>query len=334
MENMISVVVITYNQEATIGRTLDSILMQQCHIPIEIVIGEDCSTDGTRAVCQRYAEQHPGTIRLLANKQNKGVLTNYLACVLAARGTYIADCAGDDFWIDPLKLEKELCLMERDASITLVHTAWQTYHEHSHNVSAAPCQPFSAPVTDGSDMLEAIITQTRMPVIHLCTSLYRADVIRQAYHAHPDLFQNTQWPCEDLQIAFMMAFHGKIGYLPDVTLNYSQGHPSVSSPHTIKRQFDFYQRATQLSHHLATTYQLHSALTQRFFNQRAFSMLMFAFRAHSRELRRTAIACQNQWGATTTLAIALVKGMTACEPLWQGALVVRQVFVTIKRLFR
>ena len=48
MEEMISVVVVTYNQEKTIGRTLDAILCQKCHLPIEIVIGEDGSTDGTR----------------------------------------------------------------------------------------------------------------------------------------------------------------------------------------------------------------------------------------------------------------------------------------------
>ena len=50
MEEMISVVVVTYNQAETIGRTLDSVLMQQCHVPFEIVIGEDCSTDDTRAI--------------------------------------------------------------------------------------------------------------------------------------------------------------------------------------------------------------------------------------------------------------------------------------------
>ena len=112
MENMISVVVITYNQEATISRTLDSILMQQCHVPYEIVIGEDCSTDNTRAICQSYAEKHPDKIRLICNQQNKGIVDNYFDCLLECRGKYIADCAGDDFWTDPQKLEKEICVME------------------------------------------------------------------------------------------------------------------------------------------------------------------------------------------------------------------------------
>ena len=59
MENLISVVVCTYNQEDTIARTLDSILMQQCHVPYEIIIGEDCSTDQTRSVCETYANKYP-----------------------------------------------------------------------------------------------------------------------------------------------------------------------------------------------------------------------------------------------------------------------------------
>ena len=64
MENKISVVVCTYNQEDTIARTLDSILMQQCHLPYEIIIGEDCSTDNTLSICQQYAELQDYCLRL------------------------------------------------------------------------------------------------------------------------------------------------------------------------------------------------------------------------------------------------------------------------------
>ena len=51
MENIISVIIITYNQQDTIGRSIDSVLMQKCHLPYEIIIGEDASTDDTRAIC-------------------------------------------------------------------------------------------------------------------------------------------------------------------------------------------------------------------------------------------------------------------------------------------
>ena len=129
MEDKISVIVATYNQEETIARTLDSVLMQQCHVPIEIILGEDCSTDGTLAVCQHYANEHPDVIRLIANKQNKGLVDNYFDCILAAQGKYIADCAGDDFWTDPLKLEKEVCVMEQHPNVTMALTRWNWFNE-------------------------------------------------------------------------------------------------------------------------------------------------------------------------------------------------------------
>ena len=330
---MISVIVATYNQETTIARTLDAILRQQCHLPIEIVIGEDCSTDLTPQICDDYAQRYPSQIRVIHNAHNKGVVDNYFDCILACKGELIADCAGDDFWVDDKKLEKELRLMESDDSITLVHTAWRSYNERTQTASESPQLPFTAPITDGKTMLQAIITQTRTPVIHLCTSLYRADVILREYHDNPSLFRNKEWPCEDLQIAFIMAQNGKIGYLPDVTLHYSQGCETISAPKDTKKQFDFYRRATNLSYHLAEQYHIHNASTQQFFNHRAFAMLMYAFRAHDKNMLQQAITCKQQWNAHNTFGIILAKGITSCEPLWLCALLLRQGFIKFKQLF-
>ena len=116
MNNCISVVVVTYNQEQTIGRALDSILMQKCHLPIEICIGDDCSTDATQIVCERYATRFPDIIHYHRNDRNKGVIDNYYDTLLACNGQFVADCAGDDFWVDPLKLEKEVRLLEEKRS--------------------------------------------------------------------------------------------------------------------------------------------------------------------------------------------------------------------------
>ncbi len=330
---MISVVVVTYNQATTLPRTLDAILRQQCRLPIEIVIGDDCSTDGTPQLCDDYAQRYPEQVRVLHQPANKGVAQNYFDCLLACRGDLIADCAGDDFWIDDQKLAKELQLMESDPDITLVHTAWQRYDAQRHTVSTPRQQPFTQRITDGSTMLEAILTQTRTPIIHLCTALYRTDAVMQAYHSYQHLFRHNAYPCEDLQITFLLARSGKIGYLPDVTLNYTQGGDSVSTPATIRQQFGFYQQATQLSYELASQFQLHSPITQRFFNQRAFAMLMYAFRAHDPHMRHEALACQQRWQAQNTGPILLVKHLTACQPLWRLALGCRQVFILFKRLF-
>lgn len=332
--SMISVIICTYNQEKTIARTLDSILCQKCHLPFEIVIGEDCSTDGTGAICKDYAQRHPDQIRLFSNPQNKGVVDNYFDCLMACRGELIADCAGDDFWVDDQKLEKALQIMESDDGITLVHTAWKSYNEQTKIASDSPQQPFPAPVTEGKTMLEAILTQTSMPVIQLCTSLYRADVIKEAYHAYPSLFRGSDIVCEDLQVSFFVAMKGKIAYLPEVTLHYSQGENTVSAPKDIRKQFDFFKKATNQSHEIAKTFGISSETTAYFFRQRTFAMLMHAFRAHDVQMRNEAIDCQKQWGAKDNVAIRMIKAITACEPLWACTLALRQGVLKLKQVCR
>ena len=295
MEEMISVVVVTYNQAATIGRTLDSILMQQCHVPFEIVIGEDCSTDDTRAICQNYAEKHPDIIRLICNERNKGIVDNYYDCLLTCRGKYIADCAGDDFWIDTQKLEKEVKVMENHPEVTMVITNWQYYNEHTRETTPSRQQQY-APITHGKDLLRAIITQQNMSVFHLCTALYRADIFRKAYEEDTDLFRNKTYVSEDMQVAFTMALNGDIAYLPDVTLNYSLGSGSVSNVKDSEKAFRFVQRSTELICYLADKHHLD---IQDFMARRIFELGMHAFRSHQPKLYEETRTCEKKWQATT-----------------------------------
>lgn len=330
MENMISVVVLTYNQERTISRALDSILMQQCHVPYEIVIGEDCSTDNTRAICERYAKNYPDIIRLICNPHNKGIVDNYFDCLLACRGKYIADCAGDDFWTDPLKLEKEVSIMEAHNNVTMVITNWQYYDEVSQK-SIPSRQKQHAPITPGCDLLKAIITQHNMSVFHLCTALYRADVFRKAYEEDIFLFRNKAFCSEDIQIAFSMALHGDIAYLPDITLSYSLGLESVSNSADDVKQFGFVQKMTNLIHYLATKHHIDLA---DFFPDRIFALGMHAFRAHQPQLYQATLACEKDWQVNRPLKNQILFATMSHEWLWKIGLIARQAFVKLKRVCR
>lgn len=104
----VSVGVITYNQQDTIRQTLDSILMQKGDFDLELVIGEDCSTDNTLSICREYAEQYPDKVKLLSGPQNLGITANYFRTLQTCTGDYIADVAGDDYYCDNHALEKQL----------------------------------------------------------------------------------------------------------------------------------------------------------------------------------------------------------------------------------
>ena len=329
-EVMISVVVVTYNQAGTIGRTLNSILMQRCHVPFEIVIGEDCSTDNTRDICQIYAKQYPNIIRLICNERNKGIVDNYYDCLLACRGKYIADCAGDDFWIDAQKLEKEITVMEAHPEVSMVITNWQYFDEQTRRTKPSQQQRY-APITPGQDLLKAIITQQNMSVFHLCTALYRTDIFRKAYEEDTDLFQNKTYVSEDMQIAFTMALNGDIAYLPDVTLNYSLGDGSVSNVKDSEKAFRFVQSSTELTYQLANQHHLD---IQDFMTQRIFELGMHAFRSHLPSLAEETLACEQKWQVARSFKNKCLFAVMRHDWLWQAGLALRNVFVRLKQAVR
>ena len=330
MEEKISVVVCTYNQQSTIGRTLDSILAQRCHVPMEVVIGDDHSTDATLTVCRQYAARHPDIVRIVEQASNRGLLNNYFDCLLETRGRYIADCAGDDFWTDPLKLEKQVTVLQQHPEVSMVLTRWNRYDEATGLTTPGALPPFREAVVDGRKALLPIVTQTDMSVFHLCTSLYRADVFRKAYDADPELFRNSDFGVEDTQVAFVMALGGSIAYLPDVTLNYSTGHPSASRYVDEGRQYRFVQGVTALAHTIVTRHNLQCAATERFFSRRLFALAMHAFRAHSSSLAQRTEQLRQQWDVALTPRLRTVLCVMRHPWLWRVALRLRHHVVKLK----
>lgn len=109
---MVSVFMMTYNHETYIKQSVDSILNQKTNFDFDIVIGEDCSTDNTRAIIKNIAKSHPGKFKLLLHEKNIGPQANQLAVLSSCTGKYIALCEGDDYWTDPYKLQKQVDFLE------------------------------------------------------------------------------------------------------------------------------------------------------------------------------------------------------------------------------
>jgi len=107
----VSVCMISYNHGRYIGQAIESILQQDIAFPIELVIGDDCSTDDTAQICEKYASRD-SRIRILSRERNLGVMPNFSRTLLACRGEYVAVCEGDDYWTDPLKLTKQVAFLD------------------------------------------------------------------------------------------------------------------------------------------------------------------------------------------------------------------------------
>lgn len=125
---MIAVCIATYNHEAFIAQAVESVLAQVCDEPLRIYIGDDASTDGTAAICERYAQQD-ACIVYIRRKKNLGLTSNTLDLyrrILADGCEYIAMLDGDDYWTDPHKLQLQLNYLRSHPEVGFVHTNGQT----------------------------------------------------------------------------------------------------------------------------------------------------------------------------------------------------------------
>ena len=117
----VSVLCVTYNQKDYIADAIESFLMQETNFDFEIIINDDCSTDGTTDICLDYQRRYPELIKVITHEENQWqygarVMSQFL--MPKARGKYMAICEGDDFWTDAKKLQKQYNVMEANPGLT------------------------------------------------------------------------------------------------------------------------------------------------------------------------------------------------------------------------
>lgn len=317
----VSVIVATYNQEDTIGRTLDSILAQECRFPFEIVIGEDCSTDATLDICRRYAERYPDIIRLKANPLNKGLRDNYYDCLLDCRGHYVADCAGDDYWIDRRKLQKQFDLLEAHPEVTLVHTDWE--YVDSDTGRTSPSNPDGAkdryrkPFIPGRDMLVDLLRHEAAPIVHLCTAMYRKAAVEEAYNADIYPYRHKAFTCEDLQLIAALAYSGDIAFLPDVTLRYTVSTRSISGTRNPAKTFDFFSGTFELTAYLAEKYGVSKESLKDYASTTMQFIMAQAFNSVDSDRRERFIDMATRTGYPLSPKCRAMLLLSSWRPIWR-----------------
>lgn len=116
---MVSICCITYNHKKFISQAVNSFLMQKTNFDFDIIIGDDCSNDGTFEILKSFSDKYPDKIKLVWSEKNMGVHANMANCLKFCKGKYIAICEGDDYWTDPLKLQKQVDFLESNPSYVI-----------------------------------------------------------------------------------------------------------------------------------------------------------------------------------------------------------------------
>jgi len=118
---VVSICMITYNHEAYIKQAIEGVCIQQTNFKVELIIADDCSTDQTEKVIREEIKKHPDTISVKYTRQRKnlGMMPNFIAALQQCTGKYIALCEGDDYWTDPLKLQKQVDFLEANPEFSI-----------------------------------------------------------------------------------------------------------------------------------------------------------------------------------------------------------------------
>ena len=115
----VSVCVVTYNQEKYIRQCLQSVIDQEVDFKFEIIVGDDCSTDRTRAIIDEFVERYPGQVIALYHEKNHGAVWNYFSTHDCAQGEYIAHLDGDDYFL-PGKLKIQANFLDENKEVNVV----------------------------------------------------------------------------------------------------------------------------------------------------------------------------------------------------------------------
>ena len=144
----VSIICTVFNKEPWLKKTIDSFLAQQTEFAIEIILVDDASSDGSRSIIQDYQANYPNLIRAFYQDENQGIAKTWVTICKEARGYYIARCDGDDFWIDPLKLQKQVNLLASKPDCKWSNTDFDIYDEHGNFVSKAGFANQTIPLAD------------------------------------------------------------------------------------------------------------------------------------------------------------------------------------------
>jgi glycosyltransferase involved in cell wall biosynthesis len=211
----ISVVVTAYNHEKYIAQCIDSILMQKGYFQLEIILGDDCSTDRTAEIMARYKISHPSLIKMMPNDTNLGVTKNLKRCLEACSGDYIAICEGDDYWLDEYKLQKQMEFLEDHPDYSMCFSGLILRYENEERLV-----PFEAQnkLTKGMITTADLVDENIIGNFSCC--MYRSKTIKNLPKDIYDVF-TVDW-------MFNMACgeQGPIGFLPEpmsVYRKHSQG---------------------------------------------------------------------------------------------------------------
>lgn len=247
---MLSVHMVTYNHAPYIAQAIEGVLQQETNFPIELVIGEDCSTDSTREIVLDFQKKYPNIIRVIISERNVGAKKNSHRVRKACRGKYIAFCEGDDFWHHPRKLQIQVDYLEEHRECGLVHSDADTFDVKTGKKSINRYSLLQKRYKHSSTLIGMILNE---PFLCTCTVVVRHDIYlnicRECSYELSDKFLMG-----DYQTWVEFAYRSKVKYIDKSLATYNLLPESASKSQDVEKNIKFIINCRDINLHYANKY--------------------------------------------------------------------------------
>lgn len=220
----VTVILVTYQHERFLVQAIESVLAQRTRGGWELLISEDGSTDGTRAIIDRFAAQHPDRVRAFFSDRNLNSNEVTLRALRAARGRFVAFLDGDDYWTSNDKLQQQVEFLDQHTQCTMCFHNVTVFRDDG---AATPSEfPGSLPTVIG---LEMLLEGNCVPG---CSPMIRREVLQDI----PAWYEDA--PFGDWPLYLLAAERGAVGFLPQVMGAYRIHGQGVWSGAPRRRQLE------------------------------------------------------------------------------------------------
>lgn len=196
----VSVVIITYNQEHCIDRVLGSVFAQKGDFELEVIVGNDASTDGTFQRLEWWKNRYPKNLKIINHEENVGFRKNYLSAVRVATGKYMCMCDADDYWTDRSKVRRQVEYMERNPGCAICFHRVINVYEHSGEKTLS---------NGGQQVDTTIVDLSRRNYITNLSVMYRRECVPAS--SLPEWLGEVSLP--DYAYHMLYANHGYVHYM-------------------------------------------------------------------------------------------------------------------------
>lgn len=220
----VSIICTNYNKGDWVREAMDSFLNQKTNFDFEIIIIDDASTDHSYEIIQEYQNKFPEKVRTFRNEVNLGITRTWKKVCQEAKGQYIARCDSDDFWTDPLKLQKQVDLLDASTDSLWSNTEFDMIDLDGNLIQKDAFASKALPLIDSYEEMLVMKGMTMASTWLVDTALMQ-DVSAQISDTATD---------DTFELQLELFKRTKISFLSDSTTVYRMNLGSDSKPMTLE----------------------------------------------------------------------------------------------------